>query len=333
MRFLILTCVLMSAAVHARIVSEQEPNNGFAQANLIECGDTVLCAHLDISDGDFFRLFVPGGDSIYFRTFSCGTNENTVILLYDSTYALLGINDDSGPGEFSALGAFLPFNQLCYLQVVDPSGSSTGGYTLTVECMTLQSGPHDLCSAARPVTFFPYYDESSTFGAGSEIGTASPDVFYQLSLATPGDVFIRVCSDGFNARVQLILFCVGGLMDDSFEGNCEQGADLSVFGLQAQTYYIYVEGTAANQSGEFSIEIIPLLQNCPAPQNLIIFSVGGFPFLDWPEVPEADYFLIEQANGGEGPFEALATTTESFWQDPLGFALTRRFYRVRSICE
>lgn len=334
MRWLFLFLLVCYATADARIVHESEPNDHFTTADQIACDDTVECAHLDISEGDFYRLTVPGGDSVYFRTLPCeGSNEDTYILLYDSTYSLIAYNDDSGPQEFSTLGVFLPFNQLCYVQVVDPAGNSTGGYNLVVQCQFVPSGPNDYCSNARQVTFWPYYDEGSTFGAGHEIGTPAPDVFYQFTLATPGDIFVQVCSEAFNARVQVLLACGSGLMDDADTGECGLGADLYSYQLQAQTYYLLVEGTTANQFGEFSISIEPLLQPCPEPTELKIFDVGGFPFLDWIDVAEADFYLIEQAPNGQGPFESLDLTTESFWQDPLGFSLTRRFYRVRAICE
>ncbi len=334
MRYLGLLILLLLTSAQARIVSETEPNNDFPQANWIACDDTVQCAHLDISDGDFYKLIVPGGDSVYFRTLPCnGSDENTFVLLYDSTHALIDFNNDSGPLRFSTLGVFLPVNQLCYLQVVDPAGQSTGAYNLIVECLSVHSGSNDLCSNARPITFWPYYDEGSTTGAGSEIGTNSSDVFYQLSLATPGDIFVRICAPAFNARVQLLLACGTGLMDDSDEGICGLGADLFIFGLQAQTYYLLVEGISASQFGEFTIEVSQVLQECPVPQQLQIFTVGGAPFLDWLDVPEADYYAIEQSQVSEGPYDIVAITTNSFWEDPIGYGLNRRFYRVRSVCE
>jgi len=334
MRYVGLLILLLLTSAQARIVSETEPNNDFPQSNWIACGDTVECAHLDISDGDFYQLTVPGGDSVYFRTNSCnGSNENTFILLYDTTHALLGYNNDSGPGQFSTLGVYLQANRFCYLQVVDPDGQSTGAYTLTIECYTQSSGPHGLCSNARPVTFFPYYDESSTFGGGDEIGTPAPDVFYELSLPTAGDVFVQVCSDAFDARVQLLTHCGGGLMDDASEGTCQLGADLGLYGWPAGTYWLLVEGTAANQFGEFTIEVSPILQECPVPQQLMIFDVGGSPFLDWLDVAGADYYAIEQSQLSDGPYDIVAITPETFWQDPIGYGLTRRFYRVRAVCE
>ena len=328
-----LSMTIFSSSVLARVVSEQEPNNSFAEANEIECGDTVLCASSLPNQGDFFTLVVPGGDSTYFRTFACENDANTFVLLYDSTYNLLALNDDGGPGTYSSLWVFFPQERRCYLQVVDSHNNPPGDYSLSVTCQFVGAGLHDLCSSARQVTFFPYYDESSTYGCGSEAGTAAPDVYYQLTLATPGDLFIQVCSEFFDARVQVLESCVSGFLDDSQTGSCLQGADLPVFGLQAQTYYIMVEGTALNQYGDFSIEILPLLEPCPEPSTLKIFDVGGLPFLDWEGVPEADYYLIEQATNGQGPYEAVATTTETFWQDPIGFSLSRRFYRIRSICE
>ncbi|MCB9357418.1 MAG: hypothetical protein H6505_02505 [Calditrichaeota bacterium] len=325
--------LILAISSNASILSESEPNNTFAQANFMQCGDTVLCAHLDGHATDFFRFLLPAGDSVYIRTFSCGDDEDTFIVLYDSLFNLLAVDDNSGPGAFSTIAVFPTVTQMCYLQLFDPTGQSTGPYSLTLECTHVQSGPHDLCANARPITFFPYYDESTTFGAGSEGGTAAPDVFYRLSLATPADIFIQVCSEFFDARVQILLQCVSGYMDDASDGSCMQGADLYSYQLEARDYLIIVEGTSATQYGEFSIEVNPVFAECPAPDSLILFTVGDMPFLDWPDVPDASYYLIEGALSGEGPFEAITTTTQSFWQDNTGYAVPRRFYHVRSICQ
>ncbi len=324
--------LLLCSTALARIVSESEPNDFFDDANDIECGDTVQCANLGLLQPDFYRLVIPGGDSVYITSFPCQADVNTTIVLYDSLYQLLGIDLDSGLGSYASLGWFAQFNQTCYLQVFCTQGPG-GDYSLTVTCETQNNSGHALCSTARPVTFWPYYDESSTLGAGNEMGTAAPDVYYTFSPPTSGDFLVQVCSAAFDSRVQLFGFCTGELMDDASDGTCQFGADLYLFGLTTRTYFIVVEGMSASQFGEFTIEINPILQECPAPLELVLFTVGGLPFLDWQTVPEADYYLIEQSSSAAGPFEALATTTESFWQDNLGFALATRFYRVRSICQ
>lgn len=332
MNTIIFAILIFASVSTARIISETEPNDDFQHPNLIECGDTVLCASLD-THADFFTFTMYAGDSLYFRTLPCENSENTVILLYDSLFNFLAMNHDGGPQEFSTIAYFPLVSQTAYLQVTELPPPPNGTYNLVYECLHQTAGPHDLCSQARPVSFFPYYDEATTFGAGSEGGTAAPDVYYRLSLATPADIFIRICSEFFDARVQILLGCVTGYMDDSFEGECQLGADLYSYYLQAQDYYIVVEGTSLNQAGDFTIEVYPVLQECPPVPWLTIFSVANAPFLDWPDVPEADLYLIEGALAGEGPFEGIAVSEESFWQDPVGFGVSRRFYRVRSICQ
>lgn len=333
MRFIVAALLLTVSLAGARIISESEPNNDFQHPNQLECGDTVLCAHLDSHGADFFRFTMFAGDSLYLRTFACESNENTIILLYDSLYNLLTLNDNGGQQEFSTIAYFPLFTQTAYIQVIDITGLSTGSYSLTYECEHQTGGLNDLCGQARPVTFFPYYDEGTTFGAVSEGGTGAPDVYYRLSLATPADIFVRICSEFFDARVQILTGCVSGFMDDASDGDCQLGADLYSFALQAQEYYIMVEGTSTNQVGDFTIEVYPVLQECPPVPWLTIFTVANAPFLDWPAVLEADAYLIEGALSGEGPFEGIALTTETFWQDPIGFGVARRFYRVRSICQ
>ncbi len=293
MRLIIAALLLTFSLAGARIISETEPNDDFQHPNQLECGDTVLCASLDAQGADFFRFTMYAGDSLYFRTFACENNENTVILLYDSLFNFLLLNHDSGPQEFSTISYFSLVTQTAYLQVTELPTPPNGTYNLTYECMHQTAGPHDLCSQARPVSFFPYYDEGTTFGAASEGGTSAPDVYYRLSLATPADIFVRICSEFFDARVQILTGCVTGFMDDAAEGECQLGADLYSFALQAQEYYIMVEGTSLNQVGDFTIEVYPVLQECPPVPWLTIFTVAGRPFLDWTAVPEADYYLIE----------------------------------------
>jgi len=325
--------LLLVALARANQVTETEPNGTFQQANLIACGDTVLCAHLDGTGADFFRFLMPAGDSVYLRTLPCETQEATSIVLYDSAMQFIQVDVNDGPQEFSLIGYFSTYAQFCYVQVLNHTGDSYGSYNFVVDCLTQSVGLHDLCSSARPVTFFPYYDESSTAGCGSEGGTAAPDVFYRLSLATPGDVFIQVCSEFFDARVQILTQCVSGYMDDSFEGACQLGADLYSFGLLAQDYYIIVEGTSLTQAGDFSIEVSPVLQECPPVAWLVLGVVANQPFLDWPEVPEADNYVIEAALSANGPFEAQAISSVSYWADPLGFTFPQRFYHVRALCQ
>ncbi|MBK6765274.1 MAG: hypothetical protein IPG71_02855 [bacterium] len=323
----------LCSLAYADIVSESEPNNSFAQANLISCGDTVQCAHLDGVGPDFFRFAMPAGDSVYLRTLLCETQESTIIVLYDSAQQFITMDINNGPQEFSVIGYYSTYPQYCYVQILSRFGNSFNTYNFVVDCLDQIVGLHDVCSTARPVTFFPYYDESTTAGCGSEGGTAAPDVYYGLSLATPGDVFIQICSEFFDARVQILTQCVSGYMDDASEGTCQLGADLYSFGLLPQDYYIMVEGTSLLQAGAFSIEVAPVLQECPPVPWLVLGIVANEPFLEWPEVPEADSYLIEAALSANGPFEALAVTSQSFWQDPVGFALPQRFYHVRALCQ
>jgi len=318
--------------VYARIISETEPNDSFASATVIECGDTVQCADLALLQSDFYRMNVPGGDSVYFTTFPCQTDVNTTIILYDSLYQLIDLNLDSGVGSYSMLGVFAQFNQTCYLQVFMTQGTP-GDYSLSFVCQTQSNSGHATCAEARPVTFWPYYNESTTLGAGNEMGTPAPDVYYTFTPPTAGDFLVRVCSGSFDSRAQLFGFCTGDLMDDASDGTCQLGADLYLFGLTTRTYFLVVEGTSANQFGEFTLEIDAVFQECPVPQNLLLFTVAGLPFLDWQDVPEADYYLVEQSTSALGPYEALATTTQTFWQDNTGYALNARFYRVRSVCQ
>jgi hypothetical protein len=328
----ILTIFLLVTLAHSAIVFESEPNNGFALADQLQCGDTVQCAGLDaLGGGDFFRFYLPPGDSIYLTTFACGTACNTAICLYDAAFHLLATDDNGGDGDFSRVGYFCVTAGEYFAQVIRAAGDD-GGYCFALSCLSHPPGDHDLCAAARDVTFLPYYDEGTTTGAGSEAGTAAPDVFYHFSMPYQGNVLVQVCSEFFDSRVQLLSHCVGGFGDDSDAGTCQEGADLTLFALQAGDYYLLVEGTSAPQYGDYSIEVSFALPPCPTVEGLVLGRVGGMPFLDWPTYTEADYYLVEQAASVDGPFEGLAIAYDSYYTDSTGFLTQKRFYQVRAIC-
>lgn len=331
---LVIAVLLVIASVtRPAIVFESELNNEFAQADVIQCDDTVQCAELDAAgSADFFRFNLPPGDSVYFTTFACGLPCNTVLCLYDAAFNLIDTDDDGGEGGFSRLGYFCIASGAYYAQIFRSAGGD-GSYSFSLDCISREVGDHDLCSSARDVSFLPYYDEGTTTGASSEAGTAAGDVFYHFSMPYQGNVLVQVCSEFFDSRVQLLTHCVGGFGDDSDMGTCQMGADLTLFALQEGDYYLLIEGTSALQAGDYSIEVSLALPPCPTVDGLVLGRVGGLPFLDWPTFSEADYYLVEQSANVDGPFEGLAIAFDSYYADSTGLLQQKRFYQVRAICQ
>ena len=60
--------------------------------------------------------------------------------------------------------------------------------------------------------------------------------------------------------------------------------------------------------------------------------VGGFPFLEWPDLTGPQSYTIWHANTPDGPWEHIGQSPFSYYVDSLGFNPNRRFYRVTSIC-
>jgi hypothetical protein len=322
------------------IVSEIEPNNDLEHTNLIQPGDTVYCANLPLGDVDHFRFLAPGGDSLYLRTFPCNDSRtNTWICLFDDNLNIIEADDNDGPMEFSVVGVWVPHTAYYRLRVMrgDTHADSDSTYSLWVDCRTPVPEDYDFCETARVVHELPYFDEGDTWGKMNNIGTDAPDVFYRFTQPVTSDVFLEVCSESWDSRVQIIGRCMGDYGDDESVGclgseGLGEGATLISYDLPADDYYVVVEGTSEFESGEFTLEIRPYFPECPTPQNLVVASIGGEPVLDWNDVPEAAYYIILQAPSLDAPFEHLGVSFDSFYEDPDGFTADQRFYQVITVC-
>jgi hypothetical protein len=202
---------------------------------------------------------------------------------------------------------------------------------LDIDCYEPVDEDYDFCETARVADFFPYYDEGSTIGMSNNVGTAAPDVFYRFYNPVEANVNLVVCTETFDARVQVIEYCTGGFLDDTDDG-CFLGADLTVYPLPVGEFHVIVEGTSALEMGFFSIEIGPDFPDCPVPQDLVIYSVANQPFLDWEDVPEASYYMVYAANSPAEPYEHLDSAFFSYYADPAGYAAAKRMYRVTTVC-
>lgn len=320
-------------------LSETEPNNQLSEANLIQCGDTVLCASVPLGDVDYYRFLAASGDSLYCCTLPCGdSNTDTYIVLFGDDLEMITSDNDAGPLKYSMLGIYVEQTAYYRLRVVrgDQVQDADSLYSLVVSSRVPVTEDFDFCETARVVTELPYYNEGDTYGKHNNIGNPSPDVFYRFHQPVQSDVFIQVCTEYFNARVQIIEYCMGGYLDDAEEGCYANGqlngATLVSYSLPAGDYYVVVEGVSQMEFGEYSIEIAPFFPDCSDPQSLVLFRVGGQPALDWPDVPNASYYIIQQSPLPGGPFEYLDVSPISFYIDPVGFAAAQRFYRVFTVC-
>jgi hypothetical protein len=341
----ILFCVLLGGLLllppfaAPAIVSETEPNNDLQFPNSVQVGDTVYCAGLPQGDLDHFRFLAPGGDSLYLRTFPCNENRtDTWICLFDDNMNIITWDDDNGgPMEFSGVGIWVPHTAYYRLRVMRGSVHFDSTYSLFIDSRTPVPEDYDFCVTARVIHEFPYFDEGDTWGMMDNIGTDAPDVFYRFTQVVTSDVLFEVCSPSFDARVQIIGRCMGDYGDDESVGclgadGLGQGATLVSYDLPPDEYWIVVEGIGEDESGEYTLEVRPYFPPCPTPRNVVVARIGGQPVLDWIDVPEADYYLIQQSSSLDAPFENLGISFESFYEDPAGFSADIRFYQVITIC-
>jgi len=328
-----LVVVLFAPFTTAAIISETEPNNDFAHANPAACGDTVLCATLlPETDFDHYRISVIGGDSLIARTFPCGESQtNTLLVLFDDRDSILAVDDNSGPMWFSQIRFRAPRTADYVVRVLKHPATPDSAYSLFFNCPVYPPEDYDLCETARIIPSLPYFDEGSTLGQTDQCGTAAPDVFYKLTMPGGSNLFVTVCTESFDARAQIIGRCYGDYGDDADEG-CGLGAVLRSFGLPEGEYYILVEGVAAGQAGNFTIDVTAALPGCPEPQPLILGRVGDYPLLDWPQFTAPSYYVVWYALTADGPWEHLGTSLFTYFIDSTGFADTRRYYRVTSVC-
>jgi hypothetical protein len=324
---------VFSGMAFATRVIESEPNNDLSHPNAVVCGDTVVCGMLrPYYDLDYYRCFVNRGDSLVCTTFDCnGSRTNTFMALFDDQDSILATDNESGPNQFSCIRYGVTRSGYYTVRVMMMQNSVDSTYNLAVECRLLVPEDYDDCSTPRIISSLPYYDEGTTYGMTNQMGTPAPDVFYAFHNPVMGNIFIEVCTDIFDARVQLLGNCLNNYLDDANEG-CGMGAILPVYYLSPGDYLLMVEGMSALQSGDFSISVSAEFPACPKPDSVVITAIGGLPFLDWPEVNGPMYYIIWQATNPDGPWEHLGTSFFTYYVDSLGFSASKRYYRVTSVC-
>jgi hypothetical protein len=332
--FIRLFCVIAVTLAARAYETEHEPNNTLLQANALQCTDTVVCGVLTpVNDADYFSVHVFEGDSIVTMTMACsGSSTDTHLMLFDDQNSVCASDEDSGPELFSMIRYAAVRSGTYKIRVMRTPTSRDSTYNLIVQCPRWLPEAYDSCTSARVITALPYYDEGTTFGAHQEnCGTPSPDVFYKFHNPAESEVYITVCSDLFDAHLQIWGRCCGDPGDDSEDG-CGRGAALHLFRLPVGDYWIMVEGTTAAQQGNFSIEVTAHLSDCAKPDSIVLANIGGYPMLDWHELTGPTFYIVWIANYCQGPWEHLGTTTETFYIDSTGFVGSRKFYQVTSVC-
>lgn len=279
-------------------------------------------------DEDWFRFSSPEGRVLILETHSCSSETNTLLSLYDGDEQLLAADDNGGLENFSRIEYRANYTGGYFVRIMRFHTPDDGEYSLSIDCQTVEPQSFDLCDGARVMP--PWYQEGNTAGMADNGGAPGPDVFYRFSITDTADIFIEVCAELFDARVQLFHGC-DNPSDDGGEG-CEEGEGLTVYGLLPGEYEVMVEGWTADDWGQFSIEVTNPCAECPPPEEVILRTVGGYPFLDWSELTCPDQYIVWYCSTPDGTYEHLGTTPFTFFVDSTGYTQTSRFYKVTSVC-
>jgi hypothetical protein len=117
-------------------IDEKEPNNGFREAQRIECGRTVRGGIKEDKDVDTFQFEGRAGQRIVADVLArrAGSLLDGVLTVYDARGRFLASNDD-GAGRDPQLAFALPADGKYFLTVTDAQdrGGEWHGYELTIE--------------------------------------------------------------------------------------------------------------------------------------------------------------------------------------------------------
>jgi hypothetical protein len=117
-------------------IDEQEPNNGFREAQPIEAGKVIRGSIQASGDVDVYRFTGRAGQKVRIEVLAAraGSLLDSTLSLYDAHGRLLSSNDDSDLGSDSLLAVILSSDGACYISITDANdtGSAVHGYQITL---------------------------------------------------------------------------------------------------------------------------------------------------------------------------------------------------------
>lgn len=119
------------------VIDEQEPNNGFREAQGVEFGKIIRGSIQSPGDIDVYRFTGRAGQKVRIAVLAAraGSLLDSTLSLYDGHGRLLSSNDDSQLGSDSLLAVTLPSDGVYYISIADANdtGSAVHGYQLTLK--------------------------------------------------------------------------------------------------------------------------------------------------------------------------------------------------------
>lgn len=250
---------------------EQEPNDECVAPQIVNCGDIVDPAGIDvIADQDWYRFTTEAGDAI-----TIGTEESaglppmdTVIYLYaDDCTTQLAWDDDSGPGYYSLISDFgAPYTGEYNLLVIDFGNNETGSYKVFFDC--IGTGPdNDTCAGAVALERCTsghlegttasaqndYYDVDQCIG----YDLSGKDLVYSLDLHAGDYLEIDYVQNDEDAAVYVVTDC------SNTNSSCVVGADAGYTGQWESirhlietdgTYYLILDSYIAESGGPWVMD-------------------------------------------------------------------------------
>jgi hypothetical protein len=95
---------------------------------------------------------------------------------------------------------------------------------------------------------------ASTY-AGTCGGAAAPEAIYKLQLDVRSDVFVTTHGTGFDTVVYMRRGCCGAEEACNDDADSRRTSVLSMRGVSAGTYYVFVDGANPGDDGDFTVDI------------------------------------------------------------------------------
>ncbi len=193
-------CLALATGLAAQRVAEFEPNDTFAQAQLLTAG-THVTATLVAGEQDWFSFVLTAPAEVHLRTsgnFNPNSSVDTAVLLYDATGTVRLAWDDNSAGTQSDLGVNLPAG-FYHAMVIGKLATTAGPYGL--DFVVLQAATIQTVEGPEP-------NGDPLTGVPTPI-TLGDTVAGELSSPTDSDWFTFTLTD--RAIVQAICYDDGGV--------------------------------------------------------------------------------------------------------------------------
>ena len=242
----------------------------------MSCGGTYTGSILNGPDW----VFQDGGDDLYtftpdhdtFTIFSLcnpGTDYDTFMILYEgcptSGGQALTLNNNYC-GEYSMIDHDLTAG-VEYWLVVTGYHEAEGNYELTVGCHI------DYCDDA-PVIHVGENTTGTTIGEEDILGSAAPDVFYELVVEEASEVTVSLCGSNFRFNTDLYIYDACPTEGNEIAHNdnfCDTHSQITTE-LNAGSYWIWITGVNSSL-GNYVLDVSAPVPPPVAPLNLSITPV------------------------------------------------------------